>query len=748
MMKAEVVEDDLASKSVEVLKEEHPWALVELDGRDLTLKGISPTAEANADAKELINGTYDVRTIIDQTELLAIASPYIFKAVKEGKKVTLTGNYPNQADRNKIVEAAKEAMPEAVIVDEMVAGRGAPNKYTGLTDFALSQLSGFETGSVGYSDMEYSIEGNASSLDNYETIISDIGRKLPDDVAIASQDVKSANVSPYTLSAELDGDTVRLKGFAPSQDVKLSIANTIKQQIPDVRVLNRLRIAEGAMEGFEKSVGVATGVLGKLSSGSISWLDEKLTVSGEAKSEDDFNQSNELLSGLPSGITLAENGVSFEGAVAVEPEPEQPQIPIASPYRWAVAKSDAGITLRGNVPDEETAKSTLDSAASEFVGLSFTDRQTIAAGHPDDFEGVTQFLISEVNKLDAGQGSIVDKNVLISGRVSDEETKLAIEEAAKANAPSGYTVSTNILAPKPAPEPEPEPEVEPAADATVPYRWSLSKTVNGVIVRGNAESEEDSQNIANRVSEILGITTIDNRQVVASGKPDNFDAVREILALQVSRLDSGQANIIDNTASVFGRISDADELSIIETVMQSGLPQGFNGNTNILLSRIAPEPEPTPEPKPEPEQTPAPEPEPEAEVEPEPKPEPKVESEAFVCQQNIIQAINGRQVFFDTNRATIKSESNAVLDAVAQAAISCKNITIEIAGHTDSRGRDNFNMKLSEARALSVQQYLISAGVDANQLEAKGYGETQPVADNETSDGRSKNRRIEFNVIE
>jgi outer membrane protein OmpA-like peptidoglycan-associated protein len=101
-------------------------------------------------------------------------------------------------------------------------------------------------------------------------------------------------------------------------------------------------------------------------------------------------------------------------------------------------------------------------------------------------------------------------------------------------------------------------------------------------------------------------------------------------------------------------------------------------------------------------------------------------------------------VFFDTNRATIKPVSFALLDDVARAMADNPTINVEIQGHTDSVGDDHFNLKLSQKRAESVRVYLANKGIDKNRMVPIGYGENVPIADNRTSEGRSQNRRVEF----
>jgi outer membrane protein OmpA-like peptidoglycan-associated protein len=101
-------------------------------------------------------------------------------------------------------------------------------------------------------------------------------------------------------------------------------------------------------------------------------------------------------------------------------------------------------------------------------------------------------------------------------------------------------------------------------------------------------------------------------------------------------------------------------------------------------------------------------------------------------------------VYFDTNKATIKKVSFPLLDEVAQALKDNPTLKIEVQGHTDSQGNDKFNLKLSQNRASSVRTYLIKAGVAAERMTAKGYGENVMIADNRTAEGRAQNRRVEF----
>ena len=105
-----------------------------------------------------------------------------------------------------------------------------------------------------------------------------------------------------------------------------------------------------------------------------------------------------------------------------------------------------------------------------------------------------------------------------------------------------------------------------------------------------------------------------------------------------------------------------------------------------------------------------------------------------------------QKVYFATNKSTIKRRSYLLLNEVAQVLLDRPKIRVRIEGHTDSRGSDAYNKKLSQSRAKSVRVYLKRQGVASNRMEAVGFGEERPIEDNATKDGRAANRRVEFHI--
>jgi outer membrane protein OmpA-like peptidoglycan-associated protein len=104
-------------------------------------------------------------------------------------------------------------------------------------------------------------------------------------------------------------------------------------------------------------------------------------------------------------------------------------------------------------------------------------------------------------------------------------------------------------------------------------------------------------------------------------------------------------------------------------------------------------------------------------------------------------------VFFDTDSYALMPESFSELDRLVALMEQNQKLRISLEGHTDSEGSDRGNQLLSERRAASVQAYLVDAGISSDRLEARGYGQSRPLADNSSEEGRQQNRRTELRIL-
>ena len=155
----------------------------------------------------------------------------------------------------------------------------------------------------------------------------------------------------------------------------------------------------------------------------------------------------------------------------------------------------------------------------------------------------------------------------------------------------------------------------------------------------------------------------------------------------------------------------------------------------IVPKPVAPAPAPAPAARPAP--VPAPAPAPVA------RPAPAPAAPAVAATKVTYAA----DAFFDFDKSALKAEGRAKLDDLVG---KIKGISLEViiaVGHTDSVGSDSYNQKLSVKRAEAVKAYLVTKGIEKNRVYTEGKGEKQPVADNKTSEGRAKNRRVEIEVV-
>lgn len=119
----------------------------------------------------------------------------------------------------------------------------------------------------------------------------------------------------------------------------------------------------------------------------------------------------------------------------------------------------------------------------------------------------------------------------------------------------------------------------------------------------------------------------------------------------------------------------------------------------------------------------------------------------YTIRYDLPRTITLESVFFNSNKSELRPESFAALNNLAELMQSKKTLVIEISGHTDDVGDDAANLRLSQGRADAVKAYLVKKGIAANRVQAVGYGETRPIAPNETPEGKQKNRRTEVRIV-
>lgn len=294
------------------------------------------------------------------------------------------------------------------------------------------------------------------------------------------------------------------------------------------------------------------------------------------------------------------------------------------------------------------------------------------------------------------------RDVLLSGFApSDEEKQNAIKVASDVF--SGQR--SNIVARTVQWEGEIKPPVIPLSEGNI----QLSIVKGKVSLAGVVASQDEKEQLINAAAVQYGSINIMDQLVVGEHiKPrDNFAELLSSFALNdgVLRLRNGQVTV---TAIVE---SEAIKRSIGENLVEAlGREYKLSNRIKVVLP-------------------------------PPPEPDPRE-----ICQAKLIEIMSDSKVYFELSKAQIKPDSYPLLDNIVLVLSECSDSSIEVAGHTDVTGTQEFNVILSQARAQAVVNYLQTKGVSAGQLTSQGYGSSRPIQDNKTREGRIANRRIEFIV--
>jgi len=367
-------------------------------------------------------------------------------------------------------------------------------------------------------------------------------------------------------------------------------------------------------------------------------------------------------------------------------------VPEAKPFVWSAERDVARVTLSGNSPLPATKGKLLDAARATLAGVEVVDQMKLSRGAPPRFDTAALLLVEQIGKLKDGKVILSDNSVTLSGMARDLGGREAIAAALK-NLPDGFSVAANdIKAP---------PYVFQANKDPV----TVTLTMSGYVPDNNVHATI----AAAAARKFFGEKVVDNLKA-SMGAPSRFlNAVVPALGA-LSRLSTGTLVVTDREVKISGDALYEAAVPQIRASLAKDSPEGWQIKTELSVKPAA------------------------APVDP------------GVCQQLFLELLAKGKIRFEPGRASIDPDSAGLLDRLIEIAMRCPTANIDIAGHTDADGEDAFNQALSEKRAQAVTDYLVKAGLPAGRFTALGYGSSQPVASNDTDEGKAQNRRIEFLV--
>ncbi len=437
------------------------------------------------------------------------------------------------------------------------------------------------------------------------------------------------------------------------------------------------------------------------------------TIGGTAPTEETKAAALAAIDAIPGIRLVKQNGLDV--------------LAIAKPYKWQAVRDGNKLTLSGYYPDEKAHQDILDAAKKAVPNAQIIDEMRLARGVPAGFAAATAFGLGQLGNLAGGTAMLEDLKYSITGAAATSAAYSG--EIAKAKAlPAGITLATAAISPP----------------VQKPYAWSAMRDGNAVTLTGAVPSDEARAKNIDSVKSAVPGAVITDKQIVATGQPAGFEAMTGYAISQLGRLVKGTAKLDDLAYSLTG---EAPSAATYETTLAGTktLPAGFTLSSAAVTAPPPPPPPVIIAPPPVVVAPPPPvvvAPPPPVVVAP-----PKVEpvKQADVCAAEFTAELKESAIYFDTDKDTIRQVSFAVLDRLVEVAKKCPDANVEIGAHTDSAGAAVYNKDLSERRAKAVLDY-IKVRVDTSKYSAIGYGDTKPIASNDTDEGKQRNRRVEFIV--
>ena len=366
--------------------------------------------------------------------------------------------------------------------------------------------------------------------------------------------------------------------------------------------------------------------------------------------------------------------------------------PEAKPFVWSAERDVVRVTLSGSAPLPSMKARLTEAARKEVNGTEVADQMGLARGAPARFEAAAMLLLDQIGKLKDGKITISDTKVNLSGMARDLGGREAIAAALK-NLPEGFSIAAN--------------EIKAPPYIFQAYKDPVAATVTltGYVPDNNVHAA-----IATSASRKFFTEKVVDNLKASVGAPGAFNTAVVAALGALSRLSTGTLVVSDREVKLSGDALYEGAANDIRAGLGKDFPKNWQYKPEITVKPAA------------------------------------GPVDGTVCQQLFSELLAKGKIRFATKRADIDPDSAGILDHLIETALRCPTSNIEVAGHTDSDGEDAFNQALSEKRAQAVIDYLVKAGLPADRFTAVGYGSTQPVAGNDTDDGKAQNRRIEFLV--
>ncbi|MCR9124510.1 MAG: OmpA family protein [Rhodobacteraceae bacterium] len=503
----------------------------------------------------------------------------------------------------------------------------------------------------------------------------------------------SAALAPPRFSAEIlrNDSGISIIGLIPASIDRDSIVERLEGMQPDVADL--LESADYPVpRGWQDAMGFALTALALLPRAKVSVDAGHIAITAIADSREDKARLERALSrAKPPDLRMSLNIAAPR--------------PVITPFTLRFVRDADGARFDACSADDQAARDQIVEAA-RAAGAAGEQRCTIGMGVPSpDWADAASTAISALRDLGEGSVTFSDADVtLIAAQGTDSALFDRVVGELETGLPEVFALHAVL----------PEPEGESAGAGPPEFTATLSPE-GSVQLRGRLSSENLRSVVDSFARARFGSAQVRTAARVVDDLPRDWP-VRVLAGLEaLSLLRNGVLVVTPDTVTVQGIATDPEAREAVARLLADKL-----GETETFGIDIAYREPPPPRDQP---------------LGPE------------ACEEAISTILLTGKINFEPGSATVDAESARTMDDIAEVLGKCGDLRLEIQGHTDSQGRESMNQSLSQERAQSVLNALRSRRILTSNFIARGYGETRPIADNGTEEGREANRRIEFHLI-
>ncbi|WP_164659357.1 OmpA family protein [Tropicibacter sp. Alg240-R139] len=516
----------------------------------------------------------------------------------------------------------------------------------------------------------------------------------PSRVIDEMQIAPSADLAPPRFSAEILRNTsgISIIGLIPTQSDRDEIVAELNSLAGEDNVTDLLETADYDVPGgWIDAMGFSLKALSMLPRSKVSVAAGQVTITAISDSAEAKQQLEDALNrAAPPGLRI--------GIDIAAPRP------VITPFTMRFLIDEAGARFDACSAQDRIAQSRI-LAAARTAGIEGSPICTIGMGVPSPkWARASELSIGALAELGQGTVTIADADItLVAAQGTDQGRFDRVVGELEAELPEVFALHAVL----PAPE---------LADTAGPPEFTATLSPEGLVqLRGRLNDDNLRHMVDSYAKAAFGTDAVYTAARVVPDLPATWP-VRVLAGLEaLSMLTNGALTVTPDNVMLSGVSQQEDASARIAGVLSDKLGQAQTYDLSVTY-RAPPEPEDK-----------APDPE--------------------VCEAEIALIQEAGKIAFEPGSATIAASSLDTMNRIADILDACGQIRLEIQGHTDSQGREEMNQQLSQARAQSVLNELRSRRILTSSYVAIGYGESQPIADNKTEDGREANRRIEFRLI-